>query len=446
MNLINRIGKLIQRLLPSPMSIAILLTLLSMVLAVLVKPEGEVYSRRFVDVLGFWNKGFWSLMEFTMQMVLILLLGYVLALSRGVEWVVARLSMLVNSSSKAVVLIALTTLLVSFFNWGLGLVFGAVLARKMAESFALKGQTFNYALFGAAAYSGMMVWHGGLSGSAPLKVAESGHFLAQQLGQIPLSDTIFSNLNIFVSFALLLLIPLFFYFINRKSKQMEEIVLVAVSQDEELPQKPTGIERLDYARWFSLFFAVLILLIPVFTLLKAKDLSFLNLNYINTLLLGLALLAHGSIRSFLKAVEKAIGSTSGIIIQFPLYAGIMGIMKYSGLYLVFTNSFVQLANAQTLPFFTMLSAGLVNVFVPSGGGQWIIQGPIVAEAANVLGVSVPKSIMAFAYGDELTNMIQPFWALPLLGITGLKAKNIFPFSFFLMLLGILVFSLGLLLF
>jgi short-chain fatty acids transporter len=162
-------------------------------------------------------------------------------------------------------------------------------------------------------------------------------------------------------------------------------------------------------------------------------------------MLGLAIVLHKRFSDFLNAVEEAIKGTSGILIQFPLYFGIMGIMKSTGMVIMISDFFVSIANETTLPILTFFSAGLVNIFVPSGGGQWAIQGPIVVESAIQLGVPLPKAIMALAYGDQITNMLQPFWALPLLGITKLKAKEILPYTLILMLVGVAVYVLGLLL-
>ena len=124
----------------------------------------------------------------------------------------------------------------------------------------------------------------------------------------------------------------------------------------------------------------------------------------------------------------------------------MGIMNHSGMADIMSSFFVSISNENTFPIFTFISAGIVNIFVPSGGGQWAVQGPIIIEAANQLNVSIPKSVMALAYGDQLTNMLQPFWALPLLGITGLKAKEILPYTLLLLLAGIIIFISGLLIF
>jgi len=155
---------------------------------------------------------------------------------------------------------------------------------------------------------------------------------------------------------------------------------------------------------------------------------------------------HKNISNFLKAIDSAIVGASGILIQFPLYFGIMGVMNHSGMVNIMSNFFVSISNDITFPIFTFISAGIVNIFVPSGGGQWAVQGPIIIEAATELGVSIPKSVMALAYGDQLTNMLQPFWALPLLGITGLKAKEILPYTLILLLAGSIIFIGGLLIF
>ena len=190
-------------------------------------------------------------------------------------------------------------------------------------------------------------------------------------------------------------------------------------------------------------FGVLVLL--AFGIRYYQDLLNLAItpNLLNFFMFGLALLLHGNFRSFLNALEEAIKGASGILIQFPLYFGIMGIMRDSGMIVQISDFFVSIATPVTMPIYTFFSAGLVNLFVPSGGGQWAVQGPIVVESALQLGVPLPKAIMALSYGDQITNMLQPFWALPLLGITRLKAREILPFTFLMMLVGVVVFLLGL---
>jgi short-chain fatty acids transporter len=169
-------------------------------------------------------------------------------------------------------------------------------------------------------------------------------------------------------------------------------------------------------------------------------------NLINFLMLGLGIIFHGSFKRFINAVGESISDIAGILIQFPLYFGIMGIMSSSGMVTQISDFFVSISSATSLPIFTFFSAGLVNIFVPSGGGQWVVQGPIVVESALKLGVPLNKAIMALAYGDQITNMLQPFWALPLLGITKLKAKEILPYTLIAMLVGSFVYLIGLFLF
>ena len=440
--------RIIRNLLPSPFSIAVILTLITYVLALIFteRPEnaGSAYP---LVILEYWETGFWELLAFTMQMSLILVLGHTLALTPAVNRLIGSFTRICNSTAKAAFWISLLTIAVSFFNWGLCLVFGAIFARKVAERAKAQGWQLNYPLIGAAGYSGMMCWHGGLSGSAPLTVAGPDHFLISQIGQISIDQTLFSGMNITTALLLLIVIPGVFYALGSRISTSESHFNIDFSQATETAtsaetNQATGAEKIDHSRAVAMLFGGLICFIALRKIIispSGSGLNVVNLNYINFLLFGLAILMHTRFSQFLKAVQEAIGGSVGIIIQFPLYAGIMGIMKYSGLAAGVSYAFVEVSNEVTLPLLTFLSAGLVNVFVPSGGGQWAVQGPIAIEAAQALNVPIPKIVMALSYGDQLTNMLQPFWALPLLGITRLKAKDILPYSLLVMGVGILIF-------
>ncbi|OFZ67461.1 MAG: hypothetical protein A3D92_19060 [Bacteroidetes bacterium RIFCSPHIGHO2_02_FULL_44_7] len=237
------------------------------------------------------------------------------------------------------------------------------------------------------------------------------------------------------------------FWIGKRSKRVNQLPVEQKREVEEHVEK--GAERLDRSYIFPVLIGGVLLCYSVYAAVLGYDLKglgFISPNFINLLLLALCLTLHESIHAFLKAVDSAIGGAAGILIQFPLYFGIMGVMRESGLVQNFSDFFVSISNETTFPLFTFISAGFVNIFVPSGGGQWAVQGPVVLKAATELGVSAPKSIMALAYGDQLTNMLQPFWALPLLGITGLKAKAILPYTLALMGIGALIFTAVLLLF
>jgi short-chain fatty acids transporter len=458
MTFARQFEQLFRRLLPTPFSIAVLLTLLTFGLAFFctTSATGNTGLAHLYELSIYWQEGLWNngLLVFAVQMMLILVLGHTLALAPPVYRLINFLSSRLSSPAKATALLALLSLVVALFNWGLSLVFGAVMARMIAQHFSEKQIPFNYGLLGAAGYSGMLIWHGGLSGSAPLKVVEKGHLqsLLPTSGYvlpdyISLEQTLFSSMNLTACLMMLVLLPLCLYFLAmRSNKRLHQLASPKANRsDTGLHQ---GAERLDYSKWFGKAIGLVILFFCVVNAFNAlqNDTVFFTLNYINLLLLGICLSMHQSISGFLRVLDEAIVGASGILIQFPLYFGIMGLMQASGLLGDLSAFFSSVSTANSLPVYTFISAGLVNIFVPSGGGQWSIQGPMLIDACMQSGASLPKTIMAMAYGDQLTNMLQPFWALPLLGITGLKARDIIPFSFCMFLLGSVVYLSILLLF
>ncbi|MGV6829721.1 MAG: short-chain fatty acid transporter [Flavobacteriales bacterium] len=451
------IETLFKKFLPSPFTIAIVLTLITIVLAFFFTESPENQSH-FSTILSYWENGIWNnaLLVFAYQMMLILVLGHILVLSKPMNFIIQKLTNLVSNTSNAVLLVSLCTMIVSFFNWGLGLIFGAIMARKVAEASQLRGFKINYPLVGASGYVGLMIWHGGISGSAPLKVSESGHLASLMKGisnpnittqlpdYIPFSETVFSTSNLVIFGVLLIVIPFSLYQIGKKAPITK--TKLPIYHGDTLDEKLKGAEKLDHSKLLGIGFGLLVLITFLYQYLDHLKELIITPNMLNFFMLGLALILHNNFKNFLNAVEEAIKGASGILIQFPLYFGIMGIMRDSGMVLQLSDFFVSIATPLTLPIFTFLSAGLVNIFVPSGGGQWAIQGPIIIESALKLGVPLPKIIMALAYGDQITNMLQPFWALPLLGITKLKAREILPYTILLMAIGIVVFVLGLLIF
>ncbi|MEZ4797193.1 MAG: TIGR00366 family protein [Flavobacteriaceae bacterium] len=458
MNITKTIETIFRRYLPSPFTIAILLTLLTIFLSLLLT-EPSNSENHLLNILSFWEAGIWNndLLVFAYQMMLILVLGHVLVLSKPANKLIVKLSKNVTSTTSAVILVSITTMLAAFLNWGLGLIFGAILARKVGEYAQQNNIPLNYPLVGAAGYVGLMVWHGGISGSAPIKVAESNHIVSfmqdvstpEILSQIPehisFNQTIFSWWNLVLFAVLLIVVPLALKQIA-KTAQPTNFNLQTYHFDTHTLEDIEGAEKLDYSKILGIGFGIVLL--AAFFYQYWSNLISLNItpNMLNFFMLSLAVILHKNFINFLNALEEAIKGTSGILIQFPLYFGIMGIMKSTGMVVMISDFFVSIATETTLPIFTFFSAGLVNIFVPSGGGQWAIQGPIVIESALQLGVPLPKAIMALAYGDQITNMLQPFWALPLLGITKLKAKEILPYTLILMIVGIIVYVLGLLLF
>ena len=450
-------------LLPTPFTIAIVLTAITFAMALaLTKPSAVGLADYSFELLGYWEKGLGGSggLAFALQMMLMLVLGHVLALSRPINSLLNRMVSFCNTTATAALFVTLIAVVCSMFNWGFGLIIGAIIARKVGERAASNNIYINYPLIGAAGYSGLMVWHGGLSGSAPLKIAEengmdslfSNYPITQELKEqlptsVPFDETVFSPMNLTIAIALIVVLPVTMFIlakITKSSKVEIQETLQSVGDQPMFQRRTIGsfthIVPDDWSYDTDLC-------APENILAKGPiGWSFINPNYINLVLLGLCFVFHLRFADFLRSVDSAIGGAAGILIQFPLYFGIMGIMSGSGMMTDISNFFVAHSTDTTHPIFTFISAGLVNVLVPSGGGQWAVQGPIIIESSIQQGLPLGKGIMAMSYGDQLTNMLQPFWALPLLAITGLKAKDILPYTLIIMLIGIVIFISGLLLF
>ena len=434
-----------QRLLPMPFTIAVVLTAVTFLLALLLtEAPPDAAEPRALQLLLAWESGLWGRggMVFTFQMILILVLGHTLALSRPADALIRLVLRVCRDTASSAAAVCAVTLAMAYLNWGLGLVFGAIFARKVGERARRAGFDLNYPLVGAAGYAGLMVWHGGLSGSAPITVSGQAHNLVELTGTIPLAETIGSTMNITVIVVTMVALPLLMWFLGKRSKPAP--FLLPESAAEQPEREPEWAEKLDRSQWLSVAFGTLMIALAIYRIRTGTAASTLDL--INLALFGSALSLHRSFARFIAALDDAIRGAAGIAIQFPLYFGIMGIMTGSGLLEVFADFFVRISNETTFPLFTFVSAGIVNVFVPSGGGQWQVQGPIIIQAAQQLGVPSWKAVMALSYGDQLTNMLQPFWALPLLGITGLKAREILPYTLVVMLAGAAIFATALLVF
>lgn len=433
--------------LPSPLAIAFLL-FLTVFVAVLFN-YGDRDSSLITDFFATWDmaySGMWGSggLSFLVQMGLMLLLGHILALANPSKRLIQRIVHLADTQSAAVLLTAATSMVAGFINWGFGLILGAVLAKSITDEFQRKGKNINAALLAAAAYAGMMIWHGGLSGSAPLKVAETGHLnslnseLFSTNDSIPLAHSVFSTSNLIVFFIAFTGILLLCRFLAKKPNKAE-----APANLEQQASHIAEDDGIDGSRIFALGLGTLMLIYTFYLGWKDSEaLRFINPNFINLTLLAAALILHGSLSSFSRALDQAIQGTSGILMQFPIYFAIMGMMSSSGMANDIAEFFVSISNEHTLAFNTFLSAGIINLVVPSGGGQWMIQGPIIIESFSSLGIPLEKGLMALSYGDQLTNMLQPFWALPLLGITKVKAKDLLPYTALFFALGFLVFGIA----
>ncbi|QHE63502.1 short-chain fatty acid transporter [Rossellomorea vietnamensis] len=432
--LISLSNKIMQRYLPDPFLFVVILTLAVFGLGLIFTESSSL------EMVQYWGDGFWSLLAFSMQMVLVLVTGYVLASSPLFKRFLGFLASFAKSPGSAIVIVTVVSMIASWINWGFGLVIGALFAKELAKR--VKG--VDYRLLIASAYSGFVVWHAGFSGSIPLSIATDGHPFQDLIGVISTNETIFATSTLIIVAALFIVLPI----TNRMLMPAKE---ETITVDPELfnetaatleKEAMTPADKLENSMVLSIIVAVLgiVFLFSYFI----KNGFALNLDIVNFLFLFLGILFHGTPKRFLAAVQEAIKGASGIVIQFPFYAGIMGMMTASGLAVVMSEAFVSISNDVTFYFFAFLSAGIVNFFVPSGGGQWAVQAPIMLDAAQTLDASVAKTAMAVAWGDAWTNLIQPFWALPALAIAGLKAKDIMGYCVIILVISGVVISLGLL--
>lgn len=407
--------RLVDRYLPDPYVLVLLLTVVAALVAMLVE------GRTPLAVLRFWGDGFWDLLTFSMQMLLVLVTGFMMASTPPVRALLRRLASVASGPGAAILLVSVVSLAASWINWGFGLVVGALFAKELARQIRV-----DYRLLVASAYSGFVIWHAGLAGSIPLTIATEDHFTADLIGVVPVSETIFAGFNLVLVVAVFVAVPL----VNRMMlpSSEESVYVDAAKLDEgEVEEKgaETPAERLETGPALAWLVGIpgLLFLADHF-LLRGGG---LNLNVINFLFLFVAIVLHRTPQRLLASLQEAIRGGAGIVIQFPFYAGIMAIMVQSGLAETLSSGFASIASADTLPLYAFLSAGLVNVFVPSGGGQWAVQAPVMLPAAEALGADVSRVAMAVAWGDAWTNLLQPFWALPVLGIAGLRAKDIMGF-------------------
>lgn len=433
-----------ERYLPDPFVIVLVMT--GIVFLGGVFGEGQSPS----DMLVWWREGFWELLSFAMQMALILLLGYTLARTPLVSRGIVAVTRWARTPGSAIVVVTLVSLGASWLNWGFGLVVGAIVGREMAR----RVPGLDYRLLIASAYSGFLIWHGGLSASIPLLIASPGHFLEASMGVVGTDRTIFSAFNLGLTAVLVVVVPLTNWLLLRTIEEpvtipravLEESdraeAQLSANEDDGVPLRPAEwLESTALLPWAAALMGLGALLVTV----RSGAFVF-DLDTVNFALVFLALALHGSMARFLKVFAEGVSNAAGILLQFPFYAGIMGMMAASGLTDSVSLFFIEIADERTLAFLTFLAAGLVNIFIPSGGGQWAVQGPVMVEAAQVIGVDVARIALAVAWGEAWTNMIQPFWALPAPAIAGLRAADIMGFCVLVLLVSGVVMGAAFLLF
>lgn len=426
--------KLVQRYLPDAYLFAILLTFAAFLMA------WSLTGKTFMALIKMWGDGLWGILAFAMQMILILVTGHCLASSRPVKTLLSSLASLPKNTSQAVMLTSFVSGLAYYLNWGFGLIVAAFFAREMAR----KVKNMDYGLVVAAGYSAYVCWHGGISGSIPLSLATKGHVVEKLTGIIPVSQTIFTYWNLIIVWTLILTVPLLMKLMVPHPDEVRVADPEALVDPEEImpPAKHTPATWLENSVAINMIFG-LMGVAYIFNFFATNGFN-LTLNIVIFIFFIAGVLFHMTPINYVRAMNEAIKGAGGIALQFPLYGGIQGIMVSSGLAVMIANWFISFSTPATFPLFTFLAGGVINMFIPSGGGQWVVQGPINIPAGIALGVDPAKVAMSIAYGDMWTNMIQPFWALPLLGIAKLGVRDIMGYCTITLIWSGIVISLGLL--
>ena len=420
--------ELMRRYLPDPFVFAILLTILTMLLAIIFE------GRAPLDTVTDWGKGFWSLLAFTTQMAVILAMGYVLATAPLVDRALKRITDTVNTPRGAIIIATLVGAIGSYLNWGFGMVIRGIVAQKLAR----KISGVHYPLIISAAFSGFTMYGLGLSATIPVLISTKGHALESKMGIVPLSETIFSPTILVVSLVVLVTLPALNAALHPKSD--EAIIEITPPFGDEATIRAEGVagmlgentfaSRLNNSRLISYLIGALAV---AYTVRHFANGGALDLNMINYVIVFLGIILLETPQAYVEKLNEGVKTIGGIILQYPFYAGIMAIMAASGLVESIGRLFVSISSPATLPFWVLVSSYLINFFAPSGGGHWVIQGPFMIDNANAMKASIPQTAMSVMLGNAWNDLVQPFWILPALALSNLKLKDIMGYTVVMMI-------------
>ena len=431
-----------ERYIPDPYLYAVLLTFTTVVAALIWTQSGAV------KIIETWYAGIWNILAFAAQMALILATGITLADAPLVKKLLAKLAALPSRQAGAAVTVFLAAAIGSWLNWGFGLVVGALVAREIGKR--LRNVDFGFLV--AAAYMGFMVWASGLSSSIALATATHGsalNIIEKITGRIAgFDETIFTYYNLVPVVLLVILIPIALCFMGPEEKDMKKVDSEALIAQDKVPQSEKRERTFATVLEDSWLITALLVLMAVayeWYAVSTKGLS-LDIDGFIFLTLILGLIFHGRPIRYVHSFNAAAKTVGPILLQFPLYGGIMGIMTGTGLAAIIAQSFLSFSNVHTLAFWSFVSSNIISLFVPSGGGHWAVQGPFMIPAAVKLHADPAMTAMATAMGEQTANMIQPFWALPILAIAHLGIKDIMGYCVVALFIGFILYGGSLLIF
>jgi short-chain fatty acids transporter len=406
---------------------AFVFALVGLVLVFLAGLFAGVGTRNLIKYFG---DGFWGLIPFTMQMAMIIVGGFVVGTSPPVHRLIKKLAKVPRTPRGAVAFVAFFSTMMSLLSWGLGLIFGGLLVRELVRN--VRG--IDYRAIGAASFVGNgSVWALGLSSSAALVMATPASIPSALLkisGVIPLSLTIYTWQSACTAAILIIFSVSVAYFSTpaNSAKDAESFGVTDGVEIKKLEERKTPAEWLEYAPALSILIGILGLAYVAQVLAVRGPLAALDLNTYNLLFLMMGLLLHWRPRSFVRAVNDAVPATAGVLIQFPFYGGIFGIITYSALAGKLAHFFVSVSSTNSYPVLVSIYSVLLGMFVPSGGSKWIIEAPYVLQAAKDLHVNLGWVVQIYNTSEALPNLINPFWMLPLLGLLKVKARDLIGYG------------------
>lgn len=416
-----------ERVMPDPFVIVILLTVMVAVLALIFAPKGTPDV-----ILSGWYKGIFGIFTFAFQMVLVLVTGYALASAPLIKAGLHSVSRLAVGPTSAVLLVFGVGAAATFLNWGFGLVIGALLSKQVARQVKV-----DFAWLVAAAYSSWVLWaFTGMSSSIALSIASPGNPLniveKHTHVAVPLSQTVFTSWNLLGGVAAMILIPVVFILMRPADRDVIAADAKLLEAEEKKleeavePRNKTVAGMLDRSRLCAMVF-VLAGAVYLATQWVRHGVS-LDINAVIFIFLLAGLCLHGSPRRYVGAVTEAAKVTGPMLLQYPFYGGIMGIMGATALDETVAHAYIHVASGSTLPFLSYLASGVITLFIPSGGGHWAVQGPFTIPAAMQLGASLPGTSMAIAAGEMAGSLLQPFWAIPVVAIAGVGVQRVLGFT------------------
>lgn len=428
-----------ERLLPEPFVFALLLSILTAVLAFGFAPKNNVH-----DVVGGWYNGIFTIFPFAFQMVLILVTGYALTSSKPVSAFLRWLAGVPKTPRSAVALTLMLSMVMVALNWGFGLIASAVFAREIAKRHRL-----DFAWLLAAAYTGFLMFPPGLSSSIALAQATPGsalNIVQKVTGEIvPLHDSLLSPFNYVPVIILFIVLPFLFSRMEPAPEDAQPADPARLAAEDEVKPRPRaeGLAGILDRAWI-LNLAVVVAAFGYLGMQVAAGTFHLDINSLILIFLALGLLLHWTPIAYVEAMNNAARVTGSLLLQYPIYGGIMGIMTATGLAGVIAKWFLTFSTPHTLPFWGYISSIIISLFVPSGGGHWAVQGPFIVPAAQALHVNMAATAQAVGYGEAVANMIQPFWALPLLAIAGIGMRRVMGFTIISFFVSLVVFGASLL--